>query len=502
MDDNIGYLEMKGIGKCFGSVAVLSNTNLSVRKGEVLGLLGGNGAGKSTLMNILGGIIPKDGGQILIDGKEVEINNPNDSMKNGIAFIHQELKLFSMRSIAENIYMSRLPTKGLLKFVDEKKINEDAKIWLDLVKLNKDPRTPINELSIAERQMVEIAKALSRKSRIIIFDEPTSSLTSKETKLLFEIINELRDSGVSIIFISHKFDEIFEICDRVTVIRNGVDVATVKVSETDTDELVSLMIGIKLNQYYPPIEVTDSEENILELENLMNNRLDGVSISVKKGEILGLFGLVGAGRSELCRAIFGLDPLNKGEVLLEGKAIKKLSPKTAMKAGISFLTEDRKLEGLIMDMDIISNLNLPILPRLTLPVIGCYKGLDARKNCINAFRSYGIVAKGPTQRVRYLSGGNQQKVVLSKWFLTNSKVYLLDEPTRGVDVKAKADIYNMINMLAKKGASVIVVSSEAPELLGICHRILVMRDGRIVGEVSHSDAKEEELVKLAVGGGE
>lgn len=502
MNEATEYLVMKQITKSFGSVEVLSDITFSARRGEVHCLLGGNGAGKSTLMNILGGIIPKDHGSILIDGKEIQINEPGDSMRNKIAFIHQELKLFSMRSIADNIYLSRLPTKGPWKIVDEKKKNQDTRQWLDMIELDKDPRTPVSELSIAERQMVEIAKALSHEPNIIIFDEPTSSLTSKETKLLFGIIRKLRDAGTCIIFISHKFDEIFELCDRVTVIRNGTTVGTVEVQKTNTDELVSMMIGVKLDQYYPPLCPSTSDEVVLETREIWNRNLQGVSMELKKGEILGLFGLVGAGRSELCRAIFGLDPILRGELYLQGKKVEIKSPKAAMRAGLSFLTEDRKLEGLIMNMDIGANLNLPVIDKMTVRGIGLYKRRAAQRNARSAFEAFSIKAKGLGQRVRYLSGGNQQKVVLSKWLLTQSPVYLLDEPTRGVDIKAKADIYNMIAKLAKEGAAVMVVSSEAPELLGICHRILVMKDGKITGALDHENAREEDLVKLAVSGGE
>ncbi len=495
------YLVMKNITKNFGPVNVLSDITFSAKKGEVHCLLGGNGAGKSTLMNILGGILQKDSGTIEINGQPVEITNPNDSMKCGIAFIHQELKLFSMRTIAENLFISDLPTTGFFKVLDNKKINNDAKQWLDLIELKRDPKTPINKLSIAERQMVEIAKALSRDPQIIIFDEPTSSLTSRETKILFSIIEKLKARNVCIIFISHKFDEIFEICDRVTVIRNGQTIGTVTVKETNSDELINMMIGIRLDQYFPPMHIEQYNEELFSVRNLNNRNLDNVSFSIKKGEILGIFGLVGAGRSELCKALFGVDKIDSGEIFLDNKALKIKNPASAMKSGISYLTEDRKLEGLIMDMDIGTNLNLPIIRKLTIPGISFFRRKRAKQNASGAFKEFSIKANSVRQRVKYLSGGNQQKVVLSKWLLTGSKVFLLDEPTRGVDIAAKADIYKSINRLARNGAAVVVVSSEAPELIGLCHRILVMKDGAIVGVFSHENVKEEELVKLAVGGG-
>ncbi|NLI54615.1 MAG: sugar ABC transporter ATP-binding protein [Clostridiales bacterium] len=493
------YLVMKGICKSFSSVKVLKDCDFSVRKGEIHGFLGGNGAGKSTFMNILGGIYSKDAGEIFIDGKKVEIANPMQSMRHGISFIHQELKLFSMRSVADNIYMSSLPIKGF-GLIDDKKENEMAKEWLERIELDVSPQTFVEDLSIAERQMVEIAKALSIQAQIFIFDEPTSSQTRKETQILFRIIRKLRDEGASIIFISHKFDEVFELCDRVTVLRDGKNVGTVNVAETNADELVNMVVGIRLEQYYPEVKKLPLEETALEVTNFRNRRLNDVSFSLKKGEVLGLFGLVGAGRSELARAIFGLDYISSGELRIYGKTRKITSPKEAMKNRIGFLTEDRRGEGLVLGMDINSNLNIPILKQLTIPVVNFLMKKKMDTNTRIAFDQFNIVASGPRQRVRLLSGGNQQKIVLGKWFLTDPDIFILDEPTRGVDIKVKADLYEQIVDLAASGRSVLFISSEAPELIGISHRILVMRNGRITGEYMRGDVTEEQLVRCAMGG--
>ncbi|MDR1754895.1 MAG: sugar ABC transporter ATP-binding protein [Eubacterium sp.] len=495
------YLVMKDIHKSFSSVSVLKDVSFSVKRGEVHGFLGGNGAGKSTLMNILGGIYSKDKGDIYIDGKAAEIQSPTQAMQNGIAFIHQELKLFSMRSVADNIFMSRLPVKGPLRFIDENKKNLEARRWLSQIELDIDPKTHVEKLSIAEQQMVEIAKALSYESQIIIFDEPTSSLTKKETQTLFRIISKLRDSGTCIIYISHKFEEIFELCDRVTVLRDGKNVGTVKVSETTTDELVRMVIGVKLEQYYPVVPPLETQNVLLKVENFVNRKLKGISFELREGEVLGIFGLVGAGRSELARAMFGLDWLMSGDMFMRGEKVRLNSPKNVMRHGISFLTEDRRGEGLVLSMHVENNLNLPILSNITMPIINYINRSQMKKNTAEAVKKFNIVAKNSRQLTKQLSGGNQQKVVFGKWRLTNPWVFILDEPTRGIDIKAKAEIYEQIVDMSKEGRSSIVISSEAPELLGICHRILVMREGELCGWFTREEATEEKLVKIAMGGG-
>ena len=496
------YLQIENICKSFFGVPVLKNVSISAEAGEVHGLLGGNGAGKSTLMNILGGLYIKDSGRILIGGKEASILSSVDAEAHGIGFIHQELKLFDLRSVAENIMISKLPTKGIFGIVDEKAKNREAKKYLDMVGLDVEPTTRLGELSIAEQQMVEIAKTLSMNAKIIIFDEPTSSLTERETEILFNIIRKLKAEGHCIIYISHKFDEIFRICDRITVLRNGENVGTLKVSETNNEELVGLVIGRKLDQYFPelPDAPKPDSEKVLTVKHLYNKKLKDISFDLRKGEILGLFGLVGAGRSETARALFGLDPIYSGEILIDGKEVKITSAKKAMRLGISFLTENRREEGLVLKMDVGKNLTLPILNKLTLPSINTLKLRREKQIILDAFKRFMIKATGPSQRVSRLSGGNQQKVVLSKWFITDSKVLILDEPTRGVDVGAKAEIYQLIVEMVSRGLSVILISCEEPEIIGMCHRMLVMRDGEIVGEYNRGEATKEMLVSLCMGG--
>jgi len=496
------YLVIEDIHKSFYGVEVLKGVSFSAAAGEVHGLLGGNGAGKSTLMNILGGIYTKDSGRIFIDGKEVNITDSKAAEQAGIAFIHQELKLFGLRSVAENIMISNLPTKGPLHFVDDKKKNEIAKRYLDEVGLQVSPATRLDELSIAEQQQVEIAKALSLQAKVLIFDEPTSSLTSRETNILFDIIRRLKANGACIIFISHKSDEIFEICDKVSVLRNGENVGTRDTACTTNDELVNLIIGRKLDQYFPELPPAPGPEAeiVLEAKGLVSKKLNGVSFSLRKGEILGLFGLMGAGRSETARAIFGLDHLFAGEIYMEGGQVKISSPRKAMKCGISFLTENRREEGLVLNADIRKNLTFPILSRVSVPVIGCIRPRTEMGLVKEAFKRFLIKATGPEQRAATLSGGNQQKVVLSKWFMTESKVLILDEPTRGVDIGAKAEIYQLITEMVEKGLSVILISCEEAEMMGMCHRILVMRDGEIIGEFKRDETTQEELVGLCIGG--
>ena len=498
------YLVLKDVRKSFSGVQVLKGVNFTAESGEVHGFLGGNGAGKSTLMNILGGIYTKDSGEIYIDGRLVDISSPTKADEAGISFVHQELKLFGQRSIAENIMMSRLPGgKGLFGLIDDKTKNAESKKWLETVGLNVPPTRPLGELSIAEQQMVEIAKALSMDAKIIIFDEPTSSLTGMETRNLFDIIRRLKADGVCIIYISHKFDEIFEICDQVTVLRDGMAIDTVKVSETNSNQLVDLVIGRKLEQYFPelpPAPGPDSEV-VLSVRNFSNSKLVDVSFDLRKGEILGLFGLVGAGRSELMRAIYGLDYLASGTVEINGTARRIKDPKSAMKNGISFLTENRREEGLVLKLAIRDNLVLPILKRVLVPGVGYVRKGKENQIVADAFKQFMIRAEGPKQRVGRLSGGNQQKVVLAKWFMTESQILMLDEPTRGVDVGAKAEIYQLIvDAVRDRGMSVILASCEAPEILGICHRILVMRDGEIITEYAKGESTEEELMIKCSGG--
>ena len=499
MDKRENYFEMRGITKSFPGVKVLKGVTFGVREGEVMGLIGGNGAGKSTLMNILGGLYRKDAGDILIQGEAINIRSPADSRKHGISFVHQELKQFPYLSVAENICMSQLPTSGPLRMVDEKRKRAHAQKVLEQVGLEIDPSTAMEQLSIADQQLVEIAKAISGDTKILILDEPTSSITDKEIKKLFSVMNQLRNHGVCLIFISHKLNEVFDICDRVSVLRDGQIIGVRDISETTESEIVSMMIGRALDQYYPEVAVTTSKHKLLEVSNFCNKRLDNVSLDLYEGEVLGIFGLVGAGRSELARAIFGLDERTSGTLKIDGKPASFRNSRQAIDAGIAFLTENRRSEGIIPEMGIRENVSLPILKNLCR--WGVINRAAEKKLVQKAFDDFHIVASGPEQFVKTLSGGNQQKVVLAKWMATNVRVLILDEPTRGVDIGAKAEIYKLIAAMTREtGLGVIIISSEESEILGNCHRILVMNRGRITGEFSREEATEEKMFACAMGG--
>ncbi|HPY36260.1 MAG TPA: sugar ABC transporter ATP-binding protein [Clostridia bacterium] len=494
------YLQLKNINKSFVGVPVLKDVSFTAYAGEVHALVGGNGAGKSTLMNILGGLYEKDSGEILIDGKPAEITNAQKAEQAGVGFVHQELKLFSSRSIAENIFMWRLPQKKPFGFVDDRAMKKEAAKWLKQVGITLDPSITVGELSLAEQQLVEIAKILSMNSRILILDEPTSSLTFSEVERLFEIMTKLKAEGVCIIYISHKLDEIFKICDSVTVLRDGKIISTSKISELTNEQLASTIVGRELDHYFPtlPDAPCETTENVLEVKDLKNQKLNGVSFELKKGEMLGIFGLVGAGKSETLRAIFGLDKLHSGTVAINGKVVKITTPKRAMKLGLGFVSEDRREEGLQLKLSIKHNLTLPILNRISIPVFYTVRIRRENKMVADAFKRFLIRAEGPSQRASRLSGGNQQKVVLSKWIMTNAPILMLDEPTRGVDVGAKAEIYNLISKLVREsGVSVIIVSSEEEEVLNMCHRTLIMRDGEVVAQCTNCETTEEELLLKA-----
>lgn len=499
MKERSNYFEMRDIIKSFPGVKVLKGVTFGVREGEIHGLIGGNGAGKSTLMNILGGIYKKDDGEIMIKGEPAAIRSPGDSKKYGIAFVHQELKQFPYLSVAENICMSQLPTSGVLRVVDEKKKKAYAEQVLAKVGLKTNPNTIMEDLSIADQQLIEIAKALSGDTKILILDEPTSSITDKEIRKLFDVMDELRKQGVCLIFISHKLNEVFEICDRVSVMRDGQVMGTKEIAETTEGEIVSMMIGRSLEQYYPEVVVSDSKHKLMEVCNFNSEKVHDVSFDLYEGEVLGIFGLVGAGRSELARAIFGLDPLQSGTLKIDGKAVRFRNSRQAIDQGVAFLTENRRSEGIIPEMGIRENISLPVLTDLSR--LGVINRKADKALVAKAFKDFQIVASGPEQFTKTLSGGNQQKVVLAKWMATNVRILILDEPTRGVDIGAKAEIYKLIAAMAKEnGLGVIIISSEEQEIMGNCHRILVMNRGRITGEFTRNEVTEEKMFAGAMGG--
>ena len=473
-------LEMREIDKIFPGVHALKKVNFELRKGEVHALLGENGAGKSTLINVLGGVYPIDGGQILIDGQPVVIRQIKDAQQLGIAIIHQELVLVPHMTVAENIFMGREP-RTKLGTVDKKKMFRDAQEAIDAVGLCCSATDLVCKLSVAQQQLVEIAKALSYNAKIVVMDEPTSSLMTREVDILFDTIRKLRAKGVSIIYISHRMSEFFEIADRITVMRDGEYVTTRDVEQTNTDELVFLMVGRKLENYYTRT-YNKPGETVLEVSGLSQKStgLEDINFSLRKGEILGFSGLVGAGRSELMRCIVGIEKYDSGEIRLFGEPAGPMDTAQAQKKGLVMVPEDRKQQGLILLNSVGFN--------LTINVLESFIGLGVVNKCAENeiierhIRALNIKTPSARQKVGNLSGGNQQKVLMGKWLATNPKILILDEPTRGVDVGAKAEIYMIIDRLAKEGISVIMVSSELNEIINMCDRVLVMSDGRITGD--------------------
>lgn len=493
------FLEMRDIKKSFPGVQALKGVTLLVKKGEVHALVGENGAGKSTLMNVLGGVIQADSGEIFIDGQKVVIRNPHEAQHLGIAFIHQELSLFPFLDIARNIFISNLPLTAGGK-IDFKMLYQKTEQLLEKVGLKVDPHTMVKDLTVAEKQMVEIAKALSFKTRILVLDEPTSSLTDREINNLFQIIRSLKEEGVTIIYISHRLNEIFEICDSVTVLRDGEFVDSMPVAEANKEDLIQKMVGKKLTMMFPQRAERKLGEVLLEVQELTKEPyFRDVSFFLRKGEILGVFGLVGAGRSEVARTIVGDMHRDAGKVLLRGKEVDFRHPKEAIIAGIGFLTEDRRGEGLAVEMEVKNNISMAIfwnhLKRGLL-------SLDAREEERKAqeyVQELRIVTPSIYQKVKFLSGGNQQKVVVAKWLCANPQILIMDEATRGIDVGAKAEIYQLTVDLAERGMGVIFISSEIEEILGLSDRILVMYEGEVTAELP-GGVTQEEVMYYATGG--
>ncbi|MDI6826936.1 MAG: sugar ABC transporter ATP-binding protein [Armatimonadota bacterium] len=491
-------LEMRGITKTYPGVKALDNVDFKVEKGEVHALVGENGAGKSTLMKILAGAQPMDSGEIRINGETVHITSPQKAMELGISIIYQEFNLVPYLNAAENIFLGREPKWILPCFVDFRTMYAEAQKVIDSLGVKLDVRTPVNRLSVAQQQMVEVAKATSRNASIIAMDEPSATLTEHELQNLFELIRSLKNQGVSIIYISHRLEEIFQISDRVTVLRDGKLVGTKPVSETNRDEIIRMMVGRELKEKIPK-ESTEFGPPALTIKGLSRKGiLHDISFTVHKGEILGIAGLVGAGRTELARAIFGADPIDTGEIWLNGTRVDIRSPRDAIQLGIGLVTEDRKELGLILSMVVRENISLANLDSLTR--FGFVKRREERKAALKFVEDLMIKTPSIEQQVQNLSGGTQQKVVLAKWLFTKSRVLIFDEPTRGIDVGSKVEIYQLMNRLVANGAAIIMISSELPEILGMSDRILVMHEGRIAGELSREEATQEKIMHLATGG--
>ena len=491
-------LQMKGIIKTYPGVRALDDVDFEVAKGEVHALVGENGAGKSTLMKILAGAQPMDSGEIIIDGKPVHITTPQKAMELGVGIIYQEFNLVPYLNAAENIFLGREPKAKVPGFVNFSAMYAEAQQVIDQLGVKLNVRTPVNRLSVAQQQMVEIAKATSRNSTIIAMDEPSSTLTEHELESLFELIRSLKEKGVSIIYISHRLEEIFQIADRVTVLRDGHLVGMKPVSETDRDDIIHMMVGRELKEKIPK-EAAEHGAPALTVKGLTRNGvLEDINFTVRQGEVLGIAGLVGAGRTELARAIFGADPIDAGEIWLNGSKVNIRSPRDAIRMGIGLVTEDRKELGLILGMVVRENISMANLDALT--KLGFVNRREEKKVAVKYIEDLLIKTPSCEQEVQNLSGGNQQKVVLAKWLFTQSKVLIFDEPTRGIDVGAKTEIYNLMNRLAANGAAIIMISSELLEVLGMSDRILVMHEGRITGEVSREDATQEKIMHLATGG--
>lgn len=485
-------LEMKNIDKSYGGIHALKNVSLSLKRGEVLCLCGENGAGKSTLMKILAGVELPTSGEIFIDGKKAEIARPIDAFHYGISMVHQELVQIEDMSIAENIYVGRYQTKAGI--IDAKALRRKTEELLEKLNIHFNPNSLIRQYSIANRQLIEIAKALSHDLSIIVFDEPTAALTIEETENLYKIIRQLRDDGIAVILISHRMEDIFAVGDRVAVLKDGSNSGVLNVKDTNVDQIIKLMIGREMTQQFPE-KTNHVGDTIMEVHHLSNDRIHDISFHLKKCEILGIAGLVGAGRTELLRAIFGVDPC-EGEIILNQEKIKNATPTEGLKRGFALVPEDRKDQGLILNQSILQNMILSILKKAS--VFGFMKQKTETDLCDEYIKKLKIRTPGRHLMVSALSGGNQQKVVLGKCLASSPDILLLDEPTRGVDVGAKAEIYKIINDLASEGLSIIVVSSEMTELLGISDRILVMHEGYLSGELNMEEANEESIMKLAI----
>ncbi|MFJ1606715.1 sugar ABC transporter ATP-binding protein [Streptomyces sp. NPDC088253] len=497
MSNQDELLRIEGIRKTFPGVVALDSVDFDLRRGEVHVLLGENGAGKSTLIKMLSGAYQPDSGRVLVDGEEVRVHGAQDSERLGIATIYQEFNLVPDLTVAENIFLGRQPRRYGL--IDRKRMEAEAAELLERVGVSVSPRARVRELGIARLQMVEIAKALSLNARVLIMDEPTAVLTSEEVEKLFAIVRQLREDGVGIVFITHHLEEIAALGDRVTVIRDGKSVGQVPASTTE-DELVRLMVGRSIEQQYPRERATGDDGSgaaLLTVEGLTRDGVfHDVSFEVRAGEVVGIAGLVGAGRTEVVRAVFGADPYDKGAVKVAGCELRRHDVNAAMAAGIGLIPEDRKGQGLLLDASVEENLGLVTMRAATHGGLVDLKG--QREAAARIAEQLGVRMAGLGQHVRTLSGGNQQKVVIGKWLLADTKVLILDEPTRGIDVGAKVEIYQLVNELTAAGAAVLMISSDLPEVLGMSDRVLVMAQGRIAGELSADAATQDSVMALAV----
>ena len=496
MNSSPSLIAVRNLSKSFPGVRALDGVQFELRAGEVHALMGENGAGKSTLMKVLAGVYRRDSGEVLLDGRPVDIQSPAHAQSLAIGIIHQELHLMGHLTAAQNIFIGREPRRAGGLLLDEVRLNRDAAALFDQLGLHLPPTTRVSDLNVARQQMVEIAKALSFRSRVLIMDEPTAALNNREVDELFRIIAALRKEGVGIVYISHKMDEIQRIADRITVLRDGRYIDTVPAS-TPMPAVIAMMVGRALEASDKQIPDTAANPVVLSVRGLQRGRtIRNVSFELRRGEILGFAGLMGAGRTEVARAIFGADPIDSGSVSMHGKPLQLRSPQDAVRAGIGYLSEDRKHFGLALGLDVAANITLPSLARWLR--LGLFMDQAAirrvSQSMVDALR---IKTPALTQLARLLSGGNQQKVVIAKWLVRDCEVLIFDEPTRGIDVGAKSEIYKLLNTLAAQGKAIIVISSELPEVLLLSHRIVVMCEGRLTGEVAGDVATQEQLMQLA-----
>lgn len=488
-------LQMSGIVKTFPGVKALNGANLNVYAGRVMALLGENGAGKSTMMKVMTGIYDKDAGTLRYQGNEVVFKGPKDSQEQGVSIIHQELNLIPELSIAENIFLGREQTNRFGK-IDWQSMYQSAQALLDMLEVPFDPRTKVGKLSIGEQQMVEIAKALSFSSNVIVMDEPTDALTDKETESLFKVIRQLKTEGKGIVYISHRLKEIFQICDDVTVMRDGSFIAETAVTDLTEDKIIEQMVGRSLKEQFPRVEASCGDV-VLKVDNLVAQSVNGVDLTLKAGEIVSISGLMGSGRTEFAKALYGANPASSGSIAVSGDAVRINTPAQGIAAGIVYISEDRKGDGLVVELGVRENMSLSSLAQFSHAV-----GIDRSKESAavaDFITKFNIKTPSANQLIKNLSGGNQQKVAIAKGLLLNPKVLILDEPTRGVDVGARKEIYQLINEFKAKGMSILMVSSDMPEVLGMSDRIVVMHEGRITGEFSHAEATQEKLMRCAVG---
>ncbi len=488
---------MVDISKSFFGVKALENISIQAHAGKVLALLGENGAGKSTLMKILSGIYKKDTGSILIQGNEVNISGIRAAEDLGITIIHQELSMLPNMTVCENIFLGNEKVSGFRK-LDKAEMRRQSAEMLERIGCSVEPDTLVAKISVGEMQMIEIIKAVSKHSKIIIMDEPTTALTDVETQKLFEVIEKLKSEGIAIIYISHRLDEIFQICDDVTVLRDGKLIGSAKVSEVTKDQLITMMVGRELEEQFP-YRKEETGKVLLKVENLSwKDKVKNVSFEVRSGEIVGLSGLMGSGRTETAKIIFGEHKKESGEIYVDGEKAGIGSPKDAIRYGLAYLSEDRKKEGLVLGMSVGENMTLSNLKNLEQAAFRLNKKEES-KLVSEYIKKLSIKTTGPGQKIKNLSGGNQQKVIIAKWIMLSPKVLIVDEPTKGIDVGAKKEIYDVLNELKNMGKAIILISSDMPEIMGISDRVIVMHEGIVTGELAREEANQENIMKLAVG---